>query len=78
MFVMVRVSFTIDIFFSFTNEEDNYKLKLLLQVKLNLSSLEGIGDDMDFCLKLAKEESVMILPGKAFHGTKFLIRGGLN
>ncbi|XP_068659981.1 nicotianamine aminotransferase 1-like [Aristolochia californica] len=36
---------------------------MFLMVKLNLSLLEGIKDDMDFCLKLAKEESVVILPG---------------
>lgn len=46
------------------------KLKLLVtnfynkQVKLNLSTLEGIDDDIQFCLKLAKEESVIVLPGK--------------
>lgn len=34
-------------------------------VKLNLSLLEGINDDMDFCMKLAKEESVIVLPGFA-------------
>uniref|UniRef100_A0A2P2PNA8 Aminotransferase class I/classII domain-containing protein n=1 Tax=Rhizophora mucronata TaxID=61149 RepID=A0A2P2PNA8_RHIMU len=32
-------------------------------VKLDLSLLEGINDDIDFCLKLAQEESVLILPG---------------
>ncbi|KAJ6733980.1 TYROSINE AMINOTRANSFERASE [Salix koriyanagi] len=32
-------------------------------VKLNLLLLEDIEDDMDFCLKLAKEESLIILPG---------------
>ncbi|KZV52696.1 hypothetical protein F511_23159 [Dorcoceras hygrometricum] len=32
-------------------------------VKLNLDMLEGIEDDMDFCLRLAKEESVLVLPG---------------
>ncbi|PON32042.1 Tyrosine/nicotianamine aminotransferase, partial [Parasponia andersonii] len=31
-------------------------------VKLNLSLLEDIADDTDFCLKLAKEESVITLP----------------
>ncbi|XWS68680.1 hypothetical protein CRYUN_Cryun04dG0112000 [Craigia yunnanensis] len=36
-----------------------------IQVKLNLSMLEGIDNDMEFCLKLAKEESVIILPGVA-------------
>ncbi|KAI8031731.1 Nicotianamine aminotransferase 1 [Camellia lanceoleosa] len=33
----------------------------LLQVKLNLSLLEGINDDMEFCVKLAKEESMIVL-----------------
>lgn len=32
-------------------------------MKLNLSVLEGINDDMEFCIKLAKEESVIVLPG---------------
>ncbi|KAI9178625.1 hypothetical protein LWI28_028802 [Acer negundo] len=32
------------------------------QVKLNLSLLEGIDNDTEFCLKLAKVESVIILP----------------
>ncbi|KAJ7948345.1 Tyrosine aminotransferase [Quillaja saponaria] len=32
-------------------------------VKLNLSLLDGIRDDMDFCLKLAEEESLVVLPG---------------
>ena len=34
-----------------------------MQVKLNISLLEDISDDIDFCFKLAKEESVIILPG---------------
>ncbi|XP_044465284.1 nicotianamine aminotransferase 1-like isoform X2 [Mangifera indica] len=34
-----------------------------VMVKLNLSLLEGINDDMDFCVKLVKEESVIVLPG---------------
>ncbi|XP_010450440.1 PREDICTED: tyrosine aminotransferase [Camelina sativa] len=34
-------------------------------VKLNLSLLEDISDDLDFCSKLAKEESIIILPGRA-------------
>lgn len=34
-----------------------------LMVKLDLSKLEGINDDMEFCSKLAKEESVILLPG---------------
>ncbi|KAA0062152.1 tyrosine aminotransferase-like protein1 [Cucumis melo var. makuwa] len=32
-------------------------------VKLDLSILEGIEDDYDFCVQLAKEESVIIVPG---------------
>ncbi|KAM7279769.1 hypothetical protein ACFE04_006903 [Oxalis oulophora] len=35
-----------------------------VMVKLNLSLLEDISDDIDFCFKLTKEESVIILPGK--------------
>ncbi|MBA0613879.1 hypothetical protein Godav_014237 [Gossypium davidsonii] len=38
---------------------------MFIMVKLNLAMLEDINDDMDFCLKLAKEESVIILPGIA-------------
>ncbi|CAI9089337.1 OLC1v1023896C1 [Oldenlandia corymbosa var. corymbosa] len=38
---------------------------MFIMVKLNLSLLEGIIDDMDFCLKLAGEESVTLLPGVA-------------
>ncbi|KAJ0054560.1 hypothetical protein Pint_02306 [Pistacia integerrima] len=34
-----------------------------VMVKLNLSLLEGINNDMDFCVKLVKEESVIVLPG---------------
>ncbi|KAI3714035.1 hypothetical protein L1987_72625 [Smallanthus sonchifolius] len=36
---------------------------LFLMVKLDLSQLQGINDDMEFCSKLAKEESVILLPG---------------
>ncbi|XP_022738209.1 tyrosine aminotransferase-like [Durio zibethinus] len=38
---------------------------MFIMVKLNLSLLEDIDDDMDFCLKLAREESVVVLPGVA-------------
>ncbi|CAH9104476.1 unnamed protein product [Cuscuta epithymum] len=38
---------------------------MALMVKLNLSLLRDISDDIDFCFKLAKEESVIILPGLA-------------
>ncbi|KAH7576975.1 hypothetical protein JRO89_XS01G0185300 [Xanthoceras sorbifolium] len=33
-----------------------------IQVKFDVSLLKGIDDDMNFCIKLAKEESVIILP----------------
>ncbi|KAK9052564.1 hypothetical protein SSX86_029193 [Deinandra increscens subsp. villosa] len=36
---------------------------LFLMVKLDMSQLQDINDDMDFCSKLAKEESVILLPG---------------
>ncbi|XP_048127034.1 probable aminotransferase TAT2 [Rhodamnia argentea] len=36
---------------------------MFVMVKLNLSLLEGIKDDLEFCIKLAKEESVIVLPG---------------
>ncbi|XXG61433.1 hypothetical protein AAC387_Pa05g0052 [Persea americana] len=36
---------------------------MFLMVKINLSLLEDIKDDVDFCCKLAREESVIILPG---------------
>ncbi|CAD5180851.1 unnamed protein product [Musa acuminata subsp. malaccensis] len=38
---------------------------MFVMVKLDLSRLEGIHDDMDFCSKLAKEELVIVLPGCA-------------
>ncbi|KMT11372.1 hypothetical protein BVRB_5g107030 [Beta vulgaris subsp. vulgaris] len=34
-----------------------------IQAKLDLSQLDGIIDDIDFCIKLAKEEKMIILPG---------------
>ncbi|KAJ1259645.1 hypothetical protein BS78_10G175300 [Paspalum vaginatum] len=36
---------------------------MFVMVKLNLYLLEGIQDDIDFCCKLAKEESVILCPG---------------
>ncbi|KAI4333932.1 hypothetical protein L6164_018681 [Bauhinia variegata] len=36
---------------------------MTVMVQINLSKLEGIIDDVDFCIKLAKEESVILLPG---------------
>ncbi|KDP45860.1 hypothetical protein JCGZ_15304 [Jatropha curcas] len=38
---------------------------MAVMMKLNLSLLDDISDDIDFCFKLAKEESVIILPGTA-------------
>ncbi|KAL5204621.1 hypothetical protein ABZP36_009492 [Zizania latifolia] len=38
---------------------------MFVMVKLDLSCLQGIKDDMDFCCKLANEELVVILPGCA-------------
>ena len=35
----------------------------VVQAKLDLSCLGGIQDDLDFCCMLAKEESVIVLPG---------------
>ncbi|KAD6794528.1 hypothetical protein R6Q59_021496 [Mikania micrantha] len=36
---------------------------MAVMVKLNVSLLKDISDDIDFCFKLAKEESVIVLPG---------------
>ncbi|GFS30591.1 tyrosine transaminase family protein [Actinidia rufa] len=36
---------------------------MFVMVKLNQTLLEDIKDDFDFCVKLAKEESVIVLPG---------------
>uniref|UniRef100_A0A7N0TJ38 Aminotransferase class I/classII large domain-containing protein n=1 Tax=Kalanchoe fedtschenkoi TaxID=63787 RepID=A0A7N0TJ38_KALFE len=38
---------------------------MFVMAKLDVSLLDDIVDDMDFCLKLAKEESVIALPGVA-------------
>lgn len=38
---------------------------MFVMVKLDLSCLQDIKDDMDFCCRLAKEESVVLLPGCA-------------
>lgn len=39
-------------------------LLFCLKVKLNPWLLEDINDDIEFALKLAKEESVIVTPGK--------------
>ncbi|KAG6416889.1 hypothetical protein SASPL_124330 [Salvia splendens] len=36
---------------------------MFLMIKLDLSKVEAITDDFDFCCKLAKEESVVLVPG---------------
>ncbi|RZC90107.1 hypothetical protein C5167_044737 [Papaver somniferum] len=38
---------------------------MFVMVKLNSNLLEDVNDDTEFCLKLAKEESLIILPGTA-------------
>ncbi|KAL6877533.1 hypothetical protein ACP4OV_012748 [Aristida adscensionis] len=46
---------------------------MFVMAKLDLSYLNGIHDDLDFCCMLAKEESVIVLPGSAL-GMKDWIR----
>ncbi|CAK9325225.1 unnamed protein product [Citrullus colocynthis] len=46
---------------------------MAMMVRLNIDHLEDISDDIDFCFKLAKEESLIILPGTAV-GLKNWIR----
>ncbi|KAK9716150.1 hypothetical protein RND81_06G214100 [Saponaria officinalis] len=36
---------------------------MFMMVKLNVCLLEDVEDDMDFCIKLANEENMIILPG---------------
>ncbi|XP_022139746.1 probable aminotransferase TAT2 [Momordica charantia] len=38
---------------------------MAVMVRLNMDLLEDVSDDIDFCFKLAKEESLIILPGTA-------------
>ncbi|CAM0913554.1 unnamed protein product [Alopecurus aequalis] len=38
---------------------------MFVMVKLDLSCLDGFSDDVDFCCRLAKEESVIVMPGTA-------------
>lgn len=37
--------------------------------------LEGIKDDVDFCMKLCEEESVIVLPGKTVSISLFIAVG---
>ncbi|KAJ4734654.1 Tyrosine aminotransferase [Rhynchospora pubera] len=45
---------------------------MFVMVKLNLSCLVDINDDVDFCSKLAKEESVIVCPGSALEMKNWL------
>lgn len=46
---------------------------MFVMAKLDLSCLDGFSDDIDFCCRLAKEESVIVLPGTAL-GMKDWVR----
>ncbi|KVI04290.1 Aminotransferase, class I/classII [Cynara cardunculus var. scolymus] len=37
----------------------------VIQVKLNIPGFDDVVDDTDFCMKLAKEESLIVFPGDA-------------
>ncbi|KAJ3686125.1 hypothetical protein LUZ61_015289 [Rhynchospora tenuis] len=45
---------------------------MFVMVKLNLSYVVDISDDVDFCFKLAKEESVIICPGSVLEMKNWL------
>ncbi|PON74834.1 Tyrosine/nicotianamine aminotransferase [Trema orientale] len=47
---------------------------IFLMVKLNVSLFDDINDDLEFCLKLAKEESVILLPAGLALGMKNWLR----
>ncbi|GMI88474.1 Tyr Aminotransferase 1, tyrosine aminotransferase 7 [Hibiscus trionum] len=47
---------------------------MFVLVKLNVSLLEDISDDLDFCMKLAKEEKVIIVPAGIAFGMKNWVR----
>ncbi|KAI3736097.1 hypothetical protein L6452_15630 [Arctium lappa] len=38
---------------------------MFAMVKLNISAFDDVVDDTDFCMKLAKEESIIVFPGDA-------------
>lgn len=50
---------------------------MFVMVKLDLSCLDGIADDVDFCTKVAREESVVICPGTVVHYYESKSRIGL-
>ena len=45
---------------------------MAVMVKLDLSLLEDINDDIEFCFKLVKEENVIFLPGTAVGLTSWI------
>ncbi|KAK9676837.1 hypothetical protein RND81_11G104900 [Saponaria officinalis] len=45
---------------------------MFVMVKLDISILNDIQDDIDFCLKLAAEEKVLVLPGSTLGMTNWL------
>ncbi|KAE8677804.1 putative aminotransferase TAT2 [Hibiscus syriacus] len=47
---------------------------MFVLVKLNASVLEDISDDLEFCMKLAKEEKVVIIPAGTAFGMKNWLR----
>ncbi|KAK8668973.1 hypothetical protein V6N13_106417 [Hibiscus sabdariffa] len=53
---------------------DLANLHIFWQVKLNVSLLEDIGDDLEFCMKPAKEEKVIIVPAEMAFGMKNWVR----
>lgn len=48
---------------------------MFVMVKINLSGFEDVRDDVEFSTMLAKEESVIVLPGSSI-GMKNWVRGG--
>ncbi|EES15510.2 hypothetical protein SORBI_3008G005300 [Sorghum bicolor] len=65
---LAKVDKLIENYINITNDPATF-----IQVKLDLSLLHGIQDDLDFCCRLAKEDSVIVLPGSAL-GMKDWIR----
>ncbi|KAL1345924.1 hypothetical protein AAHE18_08G152000 [Arachis hypogaea] len=58
IFQKTGIAANIESYMEITNDPPTF-----MQVQINLSQIEGIADDVDFCVKLAKEESLLILPG---------------